>query len=772
MKTLGLKSFIKYLGKNKAYTIITLSGFAVSLMFVFLLSVYIKHELSVDQFHKKKDRIYRLVRDGGAAFAPPVGDRITNEHPEVEAYTRLFHNQGNMKLKNGEQVRINYLLADSAFFNIFSFNLLQGQPDYALSRKNSMVITQSFARKHFSQTNPIDEIVEINGFNFNITAIMDDLPENTHIDKCDVVINFNAIADLWGWQEILTTYGNSSFGLFFLEHENTNLAVKAPQILKSFKEDYWVFTSGHSDTLYFEPLSDVYFSDISGFYNIKQNNKTTLGVLAGIAILILIIAVINYINLTIAQAGFRAKETAIKKITGSSTNAVLFQHVSETVILTILSATVGVFLAFIAEPFFNDQMNTQLNLYQQFNIPFILFILSLVFLTGIISGLFPALLAGSYKPIDVVKGAFTRKTKNNYSKILIAFQYVVTIALLISTWIIVRQSAFMQNYDPGFQTENIFWMDNTIQPNQKAAFRDELLGIPGVEEVSYTRGTPMDGGNNQSFTYKNKPMSFQEFVVDSDFFSLLNINITPTKVAYSQDGVWLNKTAVKELELDDNIASFRYYDNEVPILGIVDDFNFRSLHTSIGPLMVGQLKDDYYPWSILVKVKGADLVATTKRIKKVQSNFTGGVPMESGYVDATINQWYNSEVKRSRLIGAFTLLAIIISSMGIFAMSLYYIQQKVKEIGIRKVNGARISEVLVMLNKDFVKWVAIAFVIATPIAWYAMNKWLQNFAYKTELSWWIFALAGLLALGIALLTVSWQSWRAARRNPVEALRYE
>jgi putative ABC transport system permease protein len=315
-------------------------------------------------------------------------------------------------------------------------------------------------------------------------------------------------------------------------------------------------------------------------------------------------------------------------------------------------------------------------------------------------------------------------------------------------------------------------MDNTTESGQRQAFRNELKSIPGVEEVSYCMGMPIDGGNNQSFNYNDKPVSFQEFRGDSLYLRIFGIKVNETENAYSKNGVWINQTAVKILELGDNPTEFKYYDNMTPILGIAEDFNFRSLHVQVGPAIIRQLGAEEFPWSIVVKINSANIIETVKKIKEKQSEFTGGAPMESGFIDASIDQWYTTEVKRSKLIGAFTLLSIIISSMGIFAMSLYYIQQKIKEIGVRKVNGAKISEVVILLNKDFLIWVLVAFIVASPIAYYAMNKWLENFAYKTSLSWWIFALSGLLALGIALLTVSWQSWRAATRNPVEALRYE
>jgi len=767
----SIKSFIKYLSKNKLYSTITLSGFAVSLMFVILLSIYTKQELSVDKFHTHEDRIYRMCRDNGATFSPMTGEMLKSQFPEVESYTRAYHNGGNITFEGKEPARVYYLLADSSFFNIFSFKLISGDPKQVLATKNSAVLFKQFADKVFGNENPIGKPFTINGTSFIVSGIAEDLPENTHFRKSDAILNFPVLADLWQWPELLTTHNNSSFGLYILAKKETNIAAKAPQIIELFKKDYWLFTQGFSKSVWFEPISEVYFSKEEG-PAIKQNNRSTVYIFGAITLLILIIAIINYINLTVAQVGFRSKETAIKKLMGSSKQSILWQNIFESVFLCSVAALIGLGLAFIAEPFFNAQMDCNLNLKNQFNAPLIGSMLVMVAFTGLVSGIVPAIVSNQFNPVEVVKGALGRKTKTSYSKILISFQYGVAITLMITTWMIAKQSDFLQNYDLGFEQENLYWMDNTIDANQKGAFRDVLKSIPGVAEVSYSRGTPIDGGNNNSFEYKGKPVSFQLFDVDGAFFKMMSIQVTPTGVAHSKDGVWLNQAAVDLLELGKNPVSFKSHDKEVPILGIIDNFNFQPLYQQIGPLMIRSLPDEYTPWSITLKLTGTDLTTTVEQIKKTQAKFTGGIPMESGFYSDTMNQWYSKEVKRAKLIGAFTLLAIIISSMGIFAMSLYYVQQKIKEIGIRKVNGARISEVLIMLNRDFVKWVIIAFVIATPVAYYAMNKWLQNFAYKTELSWWIFAMAGMLALGIALLTVSWQSWRAATRNPVEALRYE
>ncbi len=766
-----IKNFFLYLVRNKLYTLVTLTGFAISIAFVLLLSIYIRQELSVDHFHGNKERIYRLVRDGAATFAPPVGDEIMNQYPEVECFTRYYTITYNMELPGGRKVRFKAGTVDSSFFNIFSFPLQEGRPDDVLKTRNSIVLSSSFARRNFENDDPVGREIVIADMSFIITGIAEDFPENTHFPQLDAFMNFPVFFDFWGWSGGLTSYDNSSFGLYFLAHENSDLPSRAPQILENYKKDYWIFSRGYSDTLYFEPLTGVYFSDTGGA-DIIRNSRATVSIFAAIALLILIIAIINYINLTVAQSGFRSKEIAIRKLMGSPKGALFVQHILESVILASISTILAVFLALCLEPFFNTQMGTRLDLANQFSLSFILFLVILTIIIGGISGISPAVLSNRYNPIDIVKGKMARKTKTYYSKILIAFQYSVAIILLVGSWTIAKQSRFLRNYDIGFNTESIFHMRNTIEPASKTSFREQLMAIPGVAGVSYSAGTPIDGGNNQSFTYDGKPMSFQVFSVDTAFFGLLGIDVRETGVAFDSEGVWLNQTAVKMLELGDEPSWFKYWDEEIPVLGIIGDFNFRSLHTGIGPAMVRQLPETGHPWSILVKIESPHLASVVNRIKEVQSSFTGGIPMDYSFIDDAINRWYLKESRQAKLLGAFTLLSIIISTMGIFAMSLYYIQLKIKEIGIRKVNGAMTWQIMGMLNLDFLKWVAIAFVVATPVAWYVMDQWLQNYPYRIELSWWYFAQAGLITAAVALLSVSWQSWQSAKRNPVEALRYE
>ncbi len=767
----NLKTFATHLQNNKLYTIVTVLGFTISLTFVILLSVYIKNELSVNDLQKNKDHIFRVINENHSTFAPPVGQWLQDKFPEIKSYTRVSDNNGVLITSDNKKVKFDYLLADSTFFNIFSFNLIEGNKETALKTKNSVVLSQEFANNLFGKEFPLGKQIVIDGIPCIVNGVVEDISKNSNFCKIDAIINFRCLADFWRSPKLLTSYGNSSFGLYLLTKPNTDLPSKTPQILEMFKKDYWMYKDGRTKTVVFEPLMDNYFSPIQG-RGIDHNNKTLITVLSAIVILILVLAIINYMNLTIAQSGMRVKEIAIKKLIGSSRPELIVQHIAESVILCLFAFLLAVFFCFLSEPAFNSLLETKLNLSKEISTSMLIISALIVGFLGFVSGIVPALLITKLKAIEVIKGGFRRKSKGFYSKILIGFQYTVVIVLIISTIIISKQTAFMQNHNLGFNTNNIVWFDNNINPNKKECFRNKLHKIPGVKNVSFVLGCPIDGGNNQSFQYNDKPVSFQEFVVDSSFFAMMEMNITPTGVAYSKQGIWLNQITVNKLGLDSLPVSFETYKNKEPVLGIIDNFNFRSLHIETGPAMIRQMSKDDFPWKILVQIEGNNVIPTLDNVKKAYSNFTNDLPYDYGFFDDTIQSWYDSEKRTATIVRYFAILSIVISVMGIFAMSIFYNQQKIKEIGIRRVHGATVMEIIKMLNNDFLKWVAIAFVIATPIAYYAMQKWLENFAYKTALSWWIFALAGSSALIIALITVSWQTFRAARKNPVEALRYE
>ena len=772
MQINNLKIFLKHLAKNKLYLVISVLGFTISLTFVILLSVYIKNELSVNSLQVNKDRIYRLRNEKFAQVAPPIGGWLQSEIPEIESFTRTYTGEGFVTTTDDAKISFDYLLADSAFFKMFSFNLIEGTAENALQTRNSMVLTRSFAKKLFGNESPVGKQLRINDdVPCEITGVVDDISKTSNFKKCDAIINFRSLSDFWGSPDLMDNYGNCSFDLYLMARPNTNLPATAPKILEMFNEHFWIYRNGMVKTVVFEPFTETYFSHIDG-NEINQNSKTLVLVLLAIVILILVLSIINYMNLTIAQTGTRVKEMAIKKLMGSSRKKLIAQYVLESVILCIVAFSFAIVLSFLAEPVFDDLLNTSLKLSQEFTGNVLIILILSVIVIGVLSGIIPALIITRLRAVDVLKGGFRRKTKTVYSKMLIGFQYAVVIALLISTFVISRQAQFMQNHDPGFNSSGILRLSDMTKPSQKEGLRNKLMEIPGVKAVSFVRGDPIDGGNNNTFNYHDKVLSFQVFEVDSSFFNMMQLKVTRTNAAKSRDGVFLNRTAVKALELDSLPLSAKMYDKDIPVLGVVNDFNFRTLREKIGPVMISYHDSSSYTWSILVQLEGNNIISIADKVKSAYSKYIDGVPFDARFFDESIQEWYDKEKKTSKIVSYFALLTVIISVMGIFAMSMFYNQQRTKEIGIRKVNGATVSEIVLLLNKDFIKWVVIAFFVAAPVAWYAMHRWLENFAYKIELSWWIFVLAGLAALTIAMLTVSWHTFRAARRNPVEALRYE
>ena len=767
----AIKSYLRHLVKNKLYTAVTIIGFAISLTFIVLLSVYISNELSVDNFHKNKDRLYRLENES-VDFSPPIAEDLKNSIPEIEDFTRVLDSDGRINVADGQKLKIDYLGVDASFFEMFSFPLVHGKPDEVLQAANSIVLSKSMAMKLFGNIDVVGKSVFLDTVHkFTITGVMEDIQENTHFTDQDALVNLMAFKALWGFENIMQEYGFASLSIYFLAKKNTDLPAKATAILEKFKKDYWLYTEGWATTVELTPLKDLYFSAKVG-NGTKSNSKTLITILSFIVLLILLLAVGNYVNLTIAQATFRGKEVAIKKLLGGSKKQLFLQFIRESVLLCLIAVLLSLLLAKLIEPAFDALLQTQLQLNNKITLPNLVSFLLLFALIGIVSGILPALKIAGFRPIEIVKGTFRTKVKSSYGKAFITFQYTVAISLLACSWIIMKQTDFLRNKELGFQKDNIVHMEYLGATDKKETIKNALLQIPGVEDISITWQSPLSGGSNQTFESNGKSVSFQEFAVDSSFFNVFEMKVKPSNVAYSDKGMYLNETAIQELGLTDEAISFKMEENEIPILGIVNDFNFKELRDNIGPLMIRQQTPNFQADDIFLKINGTTIFNTVEKIKTTYAGLVEDAEFDLTFVDEAINQWYEKDERTGKIIGYFTLLSFIISAMGILAMSTFYMQQRKKEISIRKVNGATIIQILSLLNKDFVKWVALAFVIAVPVSWYAMNQWLEGFAYKTSMSWWVFGMAGLTALTIALLTVSWQSFRAAAANPVDSLKEE
>jgi putative ABC transport system permease protein len=742
-------------------------------MFVFLLGIYVIQELSVDKFHKKKDRIYLLANSPYNADWPnPVGDYIQSLLPEVESYTRIVDQSVNFKYGD-HNAFYEARFADSTFFNIFSFDLIEGNSDNVLLSKQNTVLTASFANMIFPGEDPIGKTFMVDDNEVVVTGIMKDFPNNSHQPKCDFVLNYNLITKYWG-NDILQNWGNGSFTVYLLEKEQSNIRAKSEILLENLKNDYWAYNIGLRNEVIFVPLEEIYFNHFkAGNIDFRYNNKSLIYTYFAITILILIVAILNYINLSVSQASTRGKEAAIRKLLGSKQSAIIPIFISETVIMTLLAAMLAILSVFFAAPYFNNMMTTHLNIIQYVTPLNILLIFVGIVIIGIISGLFPALVVSRYKPIEVVKGTYSLKVKTVFSKILITFQYIVAISLLICCVFLIKQTNYLKNYDLGFDKDKIFVISNILDREEMAGLKNELYKIPGVENVSYSAGTPLDGGNNSSFDHNGEPMSFQIFVVDSAFFDIYGIELFPFE-NIATNSFWLNQKGFNALHLDSTNRTFPLHGNEIHISGTTNDFNFRSLHEPVELSYIVYLKDlNYRPWSISIKIaSSANTFETADMIKKTYSEYCNDKIFESQFADDIIQQRYENEEKVSKIIISFTVLTILILMMGILAMSSYYVNQRQKEIAIRKINGAKEKEIVIMLNMNFIKWIILAYIIAAPLSYFVIQKYLESFPYKISLTWFVFLGAGILIILLSAIFVTLKSWKTATENPVKTLKSE
>lgn len=765
-----MKLFIRNLWRNKLYSVVTVFGFAMALMFVILLTVYIRQELSVDEFHVNKDRIYRAVTHKASSFGPLIGEQLKTKYPEIECFTRVYERSDFVQNDKRENIFAQGMLVDSTFFKMFSFRLLEGNAEDVLSPRNGVVLTHSYALKIFGTEEAMGKTVVLKGGgSLVVTGIVEDLPDNTHFNRADMFFRFDYLRFLWG-DELFRSNGNSSFALYVMARPRADIVSKRELIMEDFKKDYWLYQRGYAKDFNFEPLTSVYWGGKSGPGS-HGNNQAFIFILIAIVGSILFLALINYNNLSMARVGFRAKEAVVKKLVGITNKALFFQMVTESIILCFLAFFIAVGLAYLAKPLFNDVLGTNINLSGQLSWSVVTVVLFAIGGLGFLSGAVPAWTIIRFNPIDVVKGVFRKEVRGTYGKLLICFQYTVSIVLIICTLVIIRQTYYLRNYNLGFNKDNIIWLQNRVSPAQTDALRSEFMKLPGVKYVSFVQGSPVDGGNNNSFESNGRSLSFQDFRVDSFFFEILDIPIHRNSVAMSQWGVYLNETAVRELGLEGIPTQFKRYDEVIPVLGVVDDFHFRRLSEKVGPALIGSLGNGY-PWKILVKIDEHNTTETYRNLTKVYELFIDGNPFDSGFMSDTIDQWYAPNERQARLIGYFAVVSVVLAMMGILAMATYYISQRMKEIGLRRVNGATVNEVLYILLRSFMKWVGIAFVLACPIAWYIMNRWLETYPYRVDIEWWVFVVVGVGIASIALGMVSWQSIKAAVTNPVHSLKSE
>lgn len=771
MKTIfDFRAFLNFLGRNKLYTAINIFGFSISLMFVILLVTYTRQEYAVDQFHSNKERIFRLCDETDACFAPLIGRDLKARYPEIETYVRLFETD-EVATTGERHLKAKILLSDPDFFRMFSFRLAEGDTAQVLRSKNGALLSESFARNLFPEGDYLDKTVTIKGESVPVTGILRPFGNSQFVTP-DVMLSFEEWAPLvYGWDGVLKRgYASASFPLYLMLKPHADLSAKMPDMLSHLKTYYWPYKDDHARELTIIPLTEVYLSNpLYASEQIRIGSKTLINTFFSVAMLILLFAVINYINLSTAQSESRAREMAVRRLLGCSRKALFTRLIVESVLLCILSLLIALLLAGIAEPIFNRILQTHISVSNLFSASNLGIGVVAIILLGLLTGVIPASVITRARPIDVVRGSFRHKTKMVYNKLLIGFQYLITIVLLGCTLTMSRQIDMMLHADLGFDTANKLYLSiPDLNPSQSAGLKNQLLQIAGVENVALVRGVPMLGFNNTSDTWHDRPISIQRFEGDSSYLKIIGFRILRDNRTDDRKAIWLNETAMQAMELPDSASYCEYF--KCPIAGIVQDFRYRDLTHPAEPCIIEHMQDNYWPWACIIQLTNLDSPVTLRTIERVYREYTGGMPCEYKTYDEVMHQQYAAQQRMSNILFGFTLVAILISALGILAMATYFIRQRSMEIAVRKVFGSTNREVLQRLVLHFVRYVLAAFVIAVPVIWYLMHDWLSQYVLRIPLSWTIFALAGLTALAIAVATVFGQSWRAANSNPVDAIK--
>lgn len=772
-----LKSFWNFLQRNRLFTVINVFGFAVSLAFVVLIGLYVQQELAVNTRQPNRDRTYRLVGSSRSNFAPFTGADLMTRYPEIERYTCIVYRDGwELEVEaeasgTSDRYRGTGFFTDSSFFRTFSFPFVEGTPDQALQSKNEVVLTESYARQLFGDRPALGRTISSEDFGELVVCdVVRDFGKETHFTNPDFILwvsNLNAKFGL----DVLTVTNWCDAELFFTAHPGADLPAKTAdldQYLHS-SQQYWSFVNDSTNHPRFEPLEEVYLSRIHSYVlTTRNNNFLFLTVLGVTALLILFFAVINYINLSVAQSGFRAKEAATRRLLGGSRASLFGGFVLESIIICFVSLVLGILTAMTVEPWFCKIMQTSVSVKESFTAGNVALALAGVLVIGVISGLVPASVLTQFKPIDVVRGTFRRQTKMVYSKVLIGFQYCITIILIGCTITINRQMDFMMKSDLGFQHDYRLYCSNvTKNLAEQQAVRSELLAIPGIEQVAFGAGTPPASCEYQTFLDKaGNRHDLQIYAGDSAYMRIMGYEILYRTGLESEEGVWLNETAWRRHEISDDATQFF----NLPLLGMIRDFHASDFSEAIDEVMVFQLNEGgFRPWNMVIRVSPTDPFGTMNRVRDWYNDYKGGQLFDGIFLDDAIQQQYEAQQRMAEMVTSFSLLAVLISALGMLAMSTYFMRQRAQEVAVRKVFGATNREVLVRLMASFLRLVLVAFVVAVPMIWYFMSDWLSGYAYRIPLTWSIFALAGAAAFAVAFLTLLWQSLKATRANPVHAL---
>ncbi|MDR3716656.1 MAG: ABC transporter permease [Puia sp.] len=786
-----IKTAFRNLWRHKGFSLLNIIGLTVGMAAFYLIFLYVLFELSYDSFHTRADRIYRIVCDIKTPTETLHSDRpawavaphLVGELPEVQSTVRVSMGD-NWLVTRGDRhfEQDDVALADSTFFQVFDFPLLRGNPNTALKEPFSVVLTEATAKKYFGDANPLGQSLALTRSNFHavVTGVMKDIPENSQI-AASMIVSMNTVTqrlnrgldDQWG------NYGANAYLLLKPGANAHALEAKFPAFLEKMDG-----TEMHAQqmfpTLYLERLRDVYLRSTRG--NSKTGNIINVYVFSIVGIFILLIACINFINLTTARSAERAKEVGIRKVVGAGKGQLARQFIGESVILCLIAFLFTVVFSALLLPAFNHLAGKAISPGIFTHASYLLVLLGTAIAIGIAAGFYPALVLSSFQPVAVLKGRFATGTRGLFlRKTLVVLQFTIATALIIATLVVYNQLNYMRNQDLGFNKSQKMIID-TRGDSAKLVFKQEVGNLPGVISTAMSGSVP-GGGNPGAYSQienvrgEMQIANLDLYFVDFDYIPQYQIKMVAGR-AFSKNfgtdttqAMVLNEAAVKMFGYTSPAQAvgkkFDQWGRKGMIVGVMKDFHFRSLQEAIKPL---SMRIEPGACDLLsVNVDGHNLPATLSAVERKWKEIIPDKPFSYTFLDETFDRQYRSEDRFGRLFLNFSVLAIFISCLGLMGLASYSTLQRTKEIGVRKVIGASVGGIVFLLSKDFLRLVIWAFLIAAPISWLFMHYWLQSFAYRIDIYWWIFVMAGLTALCIALFTVSFQAFKAARMSPVKSL---
>ena len=796
-----LKTTLRNFKKHKGYSLINIMGLAVGMACCILILLFVFDELSYDQFHKDHDRIYRVTRqwfneDGAVSLhlgfvAPPIGPLLKNDFPEIVHSVRIIGAGGLLVGRNAnffEEPR--FFFAEEDFFNVFTYEMIAGDPSTALQNPMTVVITQETAHKYFGSENPLGQPLTVKAdpikVDMTVSGVIKTMPHNSHF-HADIIGSFKTYEAVVGDEE-MRSWGSNNYGTYLLLEENYDISQLKSQ-LDPFIDRHMSQGRSKETKLHLQPLTDIHLHSHLDSEIEANSDITYVYIFSIIAFFVLLIACINFMNLATARSSGRAREVGLRKVVGAQRSQLLRQFLGESIVTAVLSLFIAITLVILILPEFNRLVGRNLSINLGSNLLLVFFLFLLAISVGILSGIYPALFLSSFKPVRVLKGNLDLGKKGfSFRTVLVVFQFTISIVLIICVSVVSSQLSYMQTRNLGFEKEHVVVLSSSTAIRKNLdSFKSRLLLNPSILSISAAKRMPSgrlldSSGASVLSGETSQPINFRIALlrVDHDYIPTFKMEIAAGRNfsreirTDSNQAFILNETAVREIGWktpEEAInQGFSYGGRKGQIIGVVEDFHFESLHQEISPIVMLLSTTDLN--QIAIRINSSNIPQTMALLQDIWSEMRPDFPFSYYFIDENFNQLYTSEENLSRIFSYFAFLSIFIGCLGLFGLASYTAERRTKEIAVRKVLGASSGGLVILLSKEFSKWVLLANVIAWPIGYIVMSRWLQGFAYRSGIAIGAFIVAGGLAWAIAFVTVSYQTIKASLVDPVSSLKYE